>query len=103
MKFLSISMYPASKTPEIAAINDKLGESRPSDVRDVTQYVCLSPPFDGIPPNTIVAFSITEYGSAESLVTESYPMTMAGGTLHRIPILEVPVGTGTATEEKFRG
>jgi hypothetical protein len=95
-------MYPASKTPDIAAINDELGKSRPSDVSDVTQYVCLSAPFDGIPQETIVAFSIAEYGSAESLIAESYPMTLAGATIRRIPILEVPLGTGAATEEKFR-
>ncbi len=103
MKILTISVIPVSKTAEMSALADKITAERPPDVSDVAQYICLSPPFDGIPPNSMVTISIAEVGSSESLAMSNYPLQLAGGEVRRIPIMEIPVGTSTETEKKYRG
>jgi len=101
MKFLSFSMYDVAKTAEVAAAGDKVVNT--PGVKVLGQYVCLAIPFPGVPPNTLVTCSITEAESAEVLAAVSYPLMLAGATVHRVPIMEVPMGAGAETEKKFRG
>lgn len=103
MKFLTFTWYDASKATELATIVDKMQASYPPGLKNLGQYACLAIPFPGLPPNTIVSFSITEAESAEALAAISYPLVLAGATIHRVPILEIPVGGGAKVEKKFRG
>ena len=75
MKILTISVIPVSKTAEMSALADKITAERPPDVSDVAQYICLSPPFDGIPPNSIVTISIAEVGHHDNKTSAVIAMT----------------------------
>ena len=103
MKFLTFTMYDVAKTAEVAQASDKVMANLPQGVELSAQYVCLAQPFPGLPPNTLVTVSIGDAESAEALAAVSYPMLLAGASIHRVPILEVPVGGGVETERRFRG
>ena len=103
MKFLSINVYEVSKTAEIAQVADKVMTNTPG-YKSLATYLCLGNPFPGeIPPNSAVAFSILEVDNEEALAATSYPMSLAGANIHRIPIMEVKPGTTGDTERKLRG
>jgi len=50
----------------------------------------------------MVSFFIAEAESAEALAAVSYPTILAGATIHRVPILEMPVGAMGKEEKKYR-
>lgn len=102
MKFLTFTFFEASKTAEISAVSDKVYANLPRGAEIVGSYVCLSPPFP-VPPNTIVSFSIGEVDTAETMAATSYPLMLAGATISRVPILEVPPKTAAKAEKKYRG
>jgi len=96
-------MYDAAKTAEIAAASDKIWASPPPGIKPLASYVCLGMPFPGIPPNSLVTVGIGEAESDEALAAVTYPLMLAGATIHRVPILEVPIGGGVEAEKKYRG
>jgi len=102
MKFMTLSIYPVAKAAEIAAAADKVWASQPREGRPASSFMLMSVPFS-VPPNSLVAFSIGEADSAESMAARVYPMMLAGATVNIIPLLEVPLGSGAEVEKKYRG
>jgi len=103
MKFLTINVMEVANIPAVVQAADKVFASPPPGIKVEASYMCLGMPFPGIPPNTMVGISITEAESAEALATVSYPLMLAGSTIYRVPILEIPVGAGAKAEKKYRG
>ena len=103
MKFLTITMTEVAKIPALVQAADKVWATPPSGIKVEASYVCLGTPFPGVPPNTMVSFSISEVESAEVIAATSYPLMVAGSTIHRVPILEMPVGAAAKEEKKYRG
>jgi len=60
-------------------------------------------PFPGVPPNTLTVIEIVEAESNEALATANYPVTLAGASVHTIPVLELPVAGAAGVEKKYRG
>ncbi len=103
MKMLSISVYDPSKLGEISKVSDKVMSNTPG-YKALAMYVCLGNPFPGeIPPNSAVTISIVEAENENALAAVSYPLTLAGMSIHRVPILEVKVGKSVETEKKLKG
>lgn len=103
MKFLSFVTIPATKVAEVSAVSDKVLTNPPPGYQALANYACLAAPFDGIPPNSIVSVSISEADNAEALAAIQYPLVLAGATVHRVPIMDVAIGTAVQTEKKFKG
>ena len=103
MKFLSFVTIPAAKVAEVSAASDKVNANPPPGYQVLANYACLGDPFDGIPPNSMVSVSISEADSAEALAAVQYPLLLAGATIHRVPIMDVAIGTAVQTEKKFKG
>ena len=103
MKFLTINMTDMANIAAVAQASDKVWASSPPGIKVEASYVCLGTPFPGVPPNTMVSFSISEVESAEVIAAVSWPMMVAGSTIHRVPILEMPVGAVAKEEKKYRG
>ena len=82
MKFLTINMTEMAKIPAVVQASDKVWATPPAGIKVEASYVCLGMPFDGIPPNTMVSFSIVEAESAEAIAAVSYPTMLAGATIH---------------------
>ncbi|MBA7710046.1 hypothetical protein ES703_118974 [subsurface metagenome] len=103
MKFLTINMTGMANIAAVIQASDKVWVTPPPGIKVEASYVCLGMPFPGVPPNTMVSFTISEVESAEAMATVSYPTMLAGATIHRVPILEMPVGAITKEEKKYRG
>ena len=95
-------MFDVAKAAQVADAGDKLVASPPPGFKMLTQYVCMAPPFPGVPPNTIVGFNISDFDSSEAMAAVTYPIMLAGATIHRAPILELPAGGGAEVEKKYR-
>ena len=102
MKFMTMSIYPVDKAAEVGAASDKVSASHPREGGPASFFVLMAVPFP-VPPNNIVAFSIGESDSAESMATRVYPLMLAGADVSIIPLLEVPIGSGAEVEKKYRG
>jgi hypothetical protein len=102
MKFMTFVTYDAAKVAEIAAAADKIMAKPPKGYKVLSNYACMSPPFP-VPPNTTVSVTITEFENAEAMAAVTYPLLLAGATIHRVPLMEVPVGAAVKTEKKLRG
>jgi len=102
MKFMTMSVYPVAKATEVGAASDKVGRDHASEGSPASFFVMMAVPFD-VPPNSIVAFSIGESDSAESMAARVYPLMLAGATVSIVPLLEVPIGGGAEAEKKYRG
>ena len=103
MKFLSFVTIPAARVAEVSAASDKVLASPPPGYQVLAHYACLGAPFDGTPPNSIVSVSISDVDSAEALAAIHYPLLLAGATVHRVPIMDVAIGTAVQTEKKYKG
>jgi hypothetical protein len=101
IKFLTFTIFDVSKVEQVAKAADKVWSSPPKGIKIEANYTCLANPFPGIPPNTIVGVTISEAESAEAIATTSYPLMLAGVTIHRVPILEIPVGDSAKAEKKL--
>ena len=101
MKFLTFVVFDSSKAADIAAATDKLQVAPPKGYNVLNQFVCVSPPFP-VPPNSIVGVSITEGEDAEALVSANYTMLLAGATVHRVPLMDVPTSGSVETEKQLR-
>ena len=102
MKFLTITTYDVANVKEIAAVSDKLMGNMPKGYKPLAAYMCLGQMFPGLPPLSITSFNITESDSAEAMASVSYQFVLAGATMHRIPVMEMPLGD-TAKMEKELG
>ncbi len=104
MKFLSFTTYNIDNLAEIAKATDKLASNPPEGYKLLALYVCLSNPFPGIelPPGTIASASIVECDSAEAMASAGLELQLAGGTVSRIPVLEVSKSEAEQTVEKLK-
>jgi hypothetical protein len=104
MKFLSFTMYNIDKLAEVAKAADKLATNPPEGYKILAIYSCQSNPFPGVelPPGTMVTASILECESAEAMASANLEITLAGGTISRIPILEVSTGGAEETVERLK-
>jgi len=102
MKFMTLSIYPVEKAPEIAVASDKGWSSVPRERRPQAFYMLMSVPFD-VPPNSLVDFTISESDSAEAMAAMVYPYMLAGATVHIIPLLEVAIAGAVKLEKKYKG
>ena len=102
MKFMTLVVYPIEKAAEIAAASDKVWANQPKESRPEAANVMMCVPFD-VPPNSLVAFTISESDSAERIAARVYPLMLAGATVSVIPLLEMPIAGTVKTEKKYRG
>lgn len=100
MKFLGFAMYDVAKAVEVAQASDKVAKTPGRKV--LADYVCEGIAFPGQPPNTLVSITVAEYESNEAVAAALYPMAIAGATVWAVPVLEMQVGRGAATEKKYR-
>jgi hypothetical protein len=100
MKFLGFAMYDVAKAVEVAQASDKVAKTPGRKV--LADYVCEGIAFPGQPPNTLVSIAVAEYESNEAVAAALYPMAIAGATVWAVPVLEMQVGSGAATEKKYR-
>ena len=100
MKFLVFSMFDVAKAAEVAQAGDKVAKTPGRKV--LANYTCMGMAFPGVPPNTMVGISVAEYESNEAMAAVLYPVELAGATVWVVPVLEMPVGRGAATEKKYR-
>ena len=101
MKFLSFYVFDAAKAADVAAAGDKVANTPGTKL--LAQYVCQGMPYPGLPFNSMVAVLISEAESNEAMAAVHYPITLAGATIHSVPILELPTGGAAAEEKKYRG
>ena len=64
MKFMVFTMYNVAKAAEVAQAADKVANTPGTKI--LAQYACLGKPFDGVPPNNVVAITVREAESAEA-------------------------------------
>ena len=100
MKFLMFGMFDAAKAAEVAQAADKVAKT--PGRKTIAQYVCQGIAFEGVPPNAMVTISVAEAESNEAIAASQYPLALAGATVWSVPVLEMPVGRGAATEKKYR-
>jgi len=100
MKFMTFVMYDVAKAAEVAQASDKA--SKVPGQKLLALYSCVGKPFDGVPPNTIVAISVREAENGEALATALYTLALAGATAWAVPVIEMPVGAAAAEEKKLR-
>jgi hypothetical protein len=99
MKFIMFTMSDVAKGAEVAQIGDKI--KTPGN-KLLGWYVCGGKPFDGVPPNTMVAISIHEFENNEALAAVEYPLALTGATVWAVPVLEVPRGHAAAEVKKLQ-
>ena len=104
MKFLSFTTFNVSKLAEVAQAADKLGKNPPEGYKILAMYSCQANPFTGteLARGDMVSVSIMEINSAEAMASASLEMTMAGATVNRIPLMEIPTGDAEGTVEKLK-
>jgi len=100
MKFMTFVMYDAAKLAEVAQASDK--NSKIPGQKILAMYACLGKPFDGQPPNTIVAIAIRETESNEALGAALLNLTLAGATAWAVPIMDMPIGRSVAELKKIQ-
>jgi len=103
MKFMTLVVQPVEKAAEISAASDKGWASWPKESRPQVGYVMLCVPRFKVPPNSLVAFTISEADSADKISARVYPQMVAGATVNVIPLVEFPMGGAAKTEKKYRG
>ena len=102
MKFLTITVFDVAKTSDLVKVSDKVMKNTPG-YKPLAMYACMGNPFPGeIPPNSMVTVSISEVETDEALGAVTYPLALAGATIHRVPIMEVTPGTSEEVEKKLR-
>jgi hypothetical protein len=100
MKFLGVAMYDVAKAAEVAQAGDKVAKT--PGVKLLANYTCMGIVFPGQPPNTLISISVAEYESNEAMAARLYPVALAGATVWAVPVLDMAVGRGAATEKKYR-
>ena len=103
MKILAISVFEPAKAAEAAKVLDKVLPNTPG-YKAQAMYMCMGNPFPGpIPPNSMVGITIAEVENENALAAVSYPLALAGMSIHRVPIMEMKPGQSSATEKKLKG
>jgi len=103
MKILAISVFDPAKAGEVAKVLDKVLPNTPG-YKPLTTYMCLGNPFPGeIPQNSMVGITIAEVDNENALAAVSYPLALAGMSIHRVPIMEIKPGKSSETEKKLKG
>ena len=103
MKMLAISVFDPAKAGEAAKVLDKVLPNTPG-YKPLAMYMCLGNPFPGeIPPNSMVGITIAEVENENALAAVSYPLALAGMSIHRVPVLEMKPGKSSETEKKLKG
>jgi hypothetical protein len=103
MKFMTLVVEPVEKAAEVAAASDKGWANWPRESRPEVGYVMLCVPKFKVPPNSLVAFTISEADSADKISARVYPQMVAGATINVIPLVEYPMGGAAKIEKKLRG
>jgi len=102
MKFLNFTVFDVHKSTDIAAVNDKFQAAPTEGYKVLHEFACMSPPFP-VPPNSIVGVSITEVKTTDAMLSHHYQLLLAGATIYRVPIMEVPLASSIDVERKGRG
>lgn len=104
MKFLSFTTYNIEKMADIAKANDKLGKNPPKGYKILKAYACMANPFPGtvLARGDGVSVTLIECDSDEAMATATLEMTLAGATVNRIPVFELPTGDAHETIEKLK-
>jgi hypothetical protein len=104
MKFLSITTYNIDKLSEIAQAADNLGKNPPEGYKLLAMYSCQGNPFPGmeLERGDMVSVSIIESESAEAMASANLQLVLAGATVNRIPVMEIPTGDAEGTVEKLK-
>jgi len=103
MKILAISVFEPTKAAEAAKVLDKVLPNTPG-YKALATYMCLGNPFPGeIPQNSMVGVTIAEVDNENALAAVSYPLALAGMSIHRVPIMEIKPGKSSETEKKLKG
>jgi hypothetical protein len=100
MKIAIFVLYDVSKAAEIAKVGDQVQKMPGRKV--LANYLFQGKPFDGLPPNTAVNMTISEFESNEAMLAVQYPLGLAGATSWAVPVFEGPVAGSVETEKKFR-
>ena len=100
MKFLTFVVYDVSKAKDIAVASDS--NAKIPGQKLLAMYSCMGKPFDGVPPNSIVAISVRETDSTEAMGAALYTLALAGANAWAVPVWEMPVGGAVAEEKKYR-
>lgn len=100
MKFLVFSVCDVARAADVVQAGDKVADTPGS--KTLGRYICMGLPFSGLPPDTLVGVSISEYESSEAMAARMYPVTLAGATAWAVPLLELPVAGGAEVEKKYR-
>lgn len=100
MKFITFAMYDIAKAATVAQASDQAAKMPGSKVHAI--YLCGGKPFDGVPPNTIVAIGVREVDSSETLAAVEAAYMYAGATIWAVPVLEVTAGDAASVEKKFK-
>lgn len=100
MKVALFVMYDVNKITDIAKVSDQIMKTPGRKV--LANYLFQGKPFDGIPPNTVVAMSVADYESNEVLAAVQYPIVLAGATCWAVPVFEVPIAGAEKTVKKLK-
>jgi hypothetical protein len=100
MKIALFVACDVSKAAEVAKMSDQI--SNIPGRKRLAQYLFQGMAFAGLPPNTLLTLSISEFESNEALTAVQYPMALAGATTWAVPVLEIPSGESAKTEKKFK-
>jgi hypothetical protein len=100
MKIAIFVMSDVSKAAEIAKVADQVQKMPGRKV--LANYMFQGKPFDGLPPNTGITMTISEFESNEALAAVQYPLALAGATTWAVPVFDLPVASLVETEKKFR-
>lgn len=100
MKFITFVMYDIAKAGEVAQASDKAAKVPGQKL--LALYACMGKPFDGMPPNSIVAISVRDAESSEALAAALYTLALSGATVWSVPVQEMPIGGAVAEEKKYR-
>ena len=102
MKFMTFAIFDVAKAAEVAAAADKVADA-PGTKRSA-QYMFQGIPFPPtIPPDAMVAVTISDAESNEALAAANYPVALTGAIIYNVPVLEMPLGGAAETEKKYRG
>lgn len=99
MKFLAFTMYDNSKAMAVAEASDKA--SKIPGQKLLAAYLCMGKPFDGVPPNTVVAVTLRETDSSEAMLGVGATLANAGATIWAVPVMELPAGSTVAEAKKY--
>ncbi len=104
MKFLSVTTYNIDKLAELTQAADKLAKNPPEGYHLLAMYSCQANPFPGVdlPPGTMTTISIVECSDAGAMAAANLELTLAGASVNRVPVLEIPTGDAEETVEKLK-